>query len=134
MEGKEAIVRAYGAREVASGVLSLSPDKHIGLWSRVAGDGLDAAALMTGLRDDNPKRHNVETAMLMVAGITLLDIVCAQGITARRSRNNRGRRMYRDRSGFPQGVQAARGAAKDFLKSDHRGSRPEFRERAPASA
>jgi hypothetical protein len=132
MEGKEAIVRAYGARELASGILSLSPDKQVGLWSRVAGDGLDAAALMTGLRDDNPKRQNVETAMLMVAGITLLDIVCAQGITARHSRNNGGRRMYRDRSGFPKGVQAAKGAAKDFLKSAQRGSRPEFREGAPS--
>jgi hypothetical protein len=136
MEGKEAIVRAYGARELASGILSLSPDKQIGLWSRVAGDGLDAAALMTGLRDDNPKKQNVEIAMLMIAGITLLDIACAQGITARHSRNNGGRRMYHDRSGFPKGVQAARGAAKDFLERAHRAtsSRPEFREGAPSSA
>jgi hypothetical protein len=134
MEGKEAMVRAYGARELASGMLSLSPDKQIGLWSRVAGDGLDAAALMTGLRDDNPKRQNVEMAMLMVAGIALLDIVCAQAVTARHSRKNAGRRMYRDRSGFPQGVQAARGAAKDFRERAYRGSRPEFREGAPTSA
>jgi hypothetical protein len=134
MEGKEAIVRAYGARELASGVLSLSPDKQIGLWSRVAGDGLDAAMLMTGLRDDNPKRQNVEIAMLMVAGITLLDIVCAQGTSNRHSRNNGGRRMYRDRSGFPRGIQAAKGAAKHFLERGDKASRLESRESAPSPA
>src|SRR3954453_17949472 len=46
MEGKEALVRAYGAREIASGVLTLSADKQAGLWSRrLAGDGLDIATL-----------------------------------------------------------------------------------------
>ncbi len=59
MQGKEGLVRAYGLREIGSGVLSLSPDKQAGLWSRVAGDGIDIATLMTGLREDNPKRQNV---------------------------------------------------------------------------
>src|SRR4051795_6140533 len=48
MEGDEALVRAYGVREVASGILSLSTDKQVGLWSRVAGDGLDIATLING--------------------------------------------------------------------------------------
>lgn len=56
MQGQEKLVRAYGAREIASGVLSLSADKNAGLWSRVAGDGLDIVTLMGGLRADNPKR------------------------------------------------------------------------------
>jgi len=38
MRGSEGLIRSYGAREVLSGVLSLSIDKQAGLWSRVGGD------------------------------------------------------------------------------------------------
>jgi hypothetical protein len=114
MEGKEGVVRAFGAREIGHGLLTLSPDKQVGLWSRVAGDGLDIATLMGGLRDDNPKRDNVAIALAMVLGVTLLDVIGAQSTTVRHSRNRGERRLYRDRSGFPRGVQAARGVARDF--------------------
>jgi hypothetical protein len=114
MEGKEGLVRAYGVRELGHGIVSLSPDKHLGLWSRVAGDGLDIATLMTAMRHDNPKRHNVGFALAAVLGVTLLDIIGAQAVTARHSRPRGRPRSYRNRTGFPQGVQAARGAAKDF--------------------
>jgi len=121
MEGKETLVRAFGVRELGAGIVSLSPDKQIGLWSRVAGDGLDIAALMTAMRADNPKRKNVEIALAAVVGVTLLDIATAQRLTARHSRPRVASRSYRDRSGFPRGVQAARGAAKDFqVPSDMR--------------
>jgi hypothetical protein len=66
MEGKEALVRAYGVREIGSGILSLSVDKKLGLWSRVAGDGVDLATVLSALRSDNPKRDNV------VVGLALL--------------------------------------------------------------
>jgi hypothetical protein len=114
MEGKEGLVRAYGVRELGHGIVSLSPDKHVGLWSRVAGDGLDIATLMTAMRHDNPKRDNVGIALAAVLGVTLLDIIGAQGVTARHSRSRGRPRSYRNRTGFPQGVRAARGAAKDF--------------------
>src|SRR5690349_10617260 len=52
MEGQEGLVRAYGLREIAAGMLSLSVEKDVGLWSRVAGDGLDIATLAAGLRGD----------------------------------------------------------------------------------
>jgi hypothetical protein len=114
MEGHETLVRAYGAREIGSGILSLSTEKHTGLWSRVAGDGLDIATLMTAMRPDNPKRDNVRIALAMVVGVTLLDIAAAQAFSARHGRGRGRPRSYRDRTGFPQGVQAARGAARDF--------------------
>ena len=114
MEGQEALVRAYGAREISSGVLSLSTEKNLGLWSRVGGDGLDIATLLTAVREDNPKKQNVTTALVLVAGITLLDLIAAQGTTAPRTRTAGDRYIYGDRSGFPEGVTAARGAAKDF--------------------
>ena len=114
MEGREALVRAYGMREIGSGILSLSIDKHVGLWSRVAGDALDIATVATALRDDNPKRNNVAIGLTMLAGVALLDLAVAQGVTARHREARGERRSYRDRSGFPRGVQDARGAAADF--------------------
>lgn len=114
LEGKEALVRVYGAREVASGILSLSVDKNLGLWSRVAGDGLDIATVLTALRPDNPKRGNAAVALALLVGITAVDLMDAQASTARHSRAVGRKRSYRDRSGFPRGVQASRGAARDF--------------------
>jgi len=114
MEGKEALVRVYGAREIGSGILSLSVDKNLGLWSRVAGDGLDIATVLTALRPDNPKRGNVTVALALLIGITAVDLIDAQASTARHSRNVGRKRSYRDRSGFPRGVEASRGAARDF--------------------
>lgn len=113
VEGKEWLVRTAGAREITHGLLSLSPDKKAGLWSRVGGDAFDIAALLAALRD-NPKRPNVETALWLVAGITLLDIIGAEGVTVRHSRRRGEARDYSDRSGFPQGAAQARGAAADF--------------------
>lgn len=114
MEGREGLVRACGVREIGHGVLSLSVDKQVGLWSRVAGDGLDIAVVMSEMRPDNPKRDNVGLALAMLLGITLIDVVGAQAVTARHSRDVGRRRSYRDRTGFPQGLQSARGAARDF--------------------
>ena len=122
MEGNEVLIQAYGAREIGAGIMSLSVDKQLGLWSRVAGDGIDIATLMTGLRHDNPKRDNVSIALAAVIGVTILDVVGAQALQASHGRSRapsrgatRGHaRDYSDRSGFPGGVAAARGRAKDF--------------------
>jgi hypothetical protein len=114
MQGNEALVRAYGAREIGSGILSLSVDKNTGLWSRVAGDGLDLATLLTGLRRDNPKRGNVAVGLAMIVGITAVDLLGAKAVTARHSRHGGTKQQYRHRSGFPQGVEKAWGAARDF--------------------
>lgn len=135
MRGKEGIVRAFGVREIGHGLLTLSLDKQVGLWSRVAGDGLDVATLMGGLRDDNPKRDNVALALAMVLGVTLLDVIGAQSTTVRHSRHRGERRLYRDRSGFPRGVQAARGAARDFMiPPDMRANPALAYEASPSSA
>jgi len=111
MEGQESLVRAYGFREVAAGMLSLSIEKKAGLWSRVAGDGVDLATLMAGLRDDNPKKANVAMALMMVGGITLIDIAAAKAVSARHAPQTGRRRMYHDRTGYPKGMAASRGVA-----------------------
>lgn len=114
IEGKEWFVRAAGAREITHGLLSLSIEKQAGLWSRVGGDAIDIASLAAIMRPDNPQRDNVGKALAAVIGITLLDIAGAQAVTARHSRKRGQPRDYSDRSGFPQGVERARGAAADF--------------------
>ena len=112
IEGREGLLRAYGVREIGSGMMSLSTDKQVGLWSCVAGDGLDLATLFSAYRSDNPQRTNVGVAIGMVIGITMLDIVTGQMTTTVHAREPNEWRRYNDRSGFPGGVQQARGAAR----------------------
>jgi hypothetical protein len=111
MEGQENLVRAYGFREVAAGMLSLSIEKRAGLWSRVAGDGLDIATLAAAFRDDNPKKGNVAMALMMVGGITLLDIATANEVSARHAPHKGSHRMYHERTGYPHGMARSRGVA-----------------------
>jgi hypothetical protein len=112
MEGGEWLLRGYGAREITAGILSLSVNPMPGITSRVAGDALDIATLLAADRYENPKRENVRVALLAVIGVTLLDIVCTAGLQARHGRGRAEPRTYRDRSGFPQGLSQARGAAR----------------------
>jgi len=111
LHGMEPFVRAFGAREIASGIVSLSVDKRAGLWSRVAGDAVDMAALMPGLNPWNPRRGNVKLAMAAVIGVTIADLYAAATLSKhqRRTPNNRS---YKDRSGFPRGLDHARSAAR----------------------
>jgi|ERR1700735_5050834 hypothetical protein len=93
-------------------MISLSTDKQVGLWSRVAGDGLDLATLFGAYRSANPQRANVGVVIGMVIGITVLDIVTAQLTTTVHARKPNEWRRYNDRSGFPGGVQQVRSAAR----------------------
>lgn len=108
MTGREGLLRACGARELGSGIVTLSPDAQVGLWSRVLGDGLDLFTLANACSLDNPRRKTVGWAIWMVAGVTLLDVVAAQMVAARHARREGEWRDYSDRSGFPRGVASAR--------------------------
>ena len=112
MKSDETLIRAYGFREVAAGILSLSTEKKTGLWSRVAGDGLDIATLLGAFQFHNPKKGNVALALLMVGGITVLDWTTAQEISARDARNKGRKRLYSERTGYPKGLAAIKGIAR----------------------
>jgi hypothetical protein len=114
MQGSEGLLQAYGLREIASGIMTLSTEKQTGLKSRLAGDGLDIATLLSAFRRDNPKNDNVALALVMVGGVTLLDYIATQGTRVRHSRDRGQRRSYRDRTGFPKGIAAVRGIAREF--------------------
>lgn len=88
MEDCAGLLRLYGLREIGTGIGLLSQQKGPGkpapwVWGRVAGDALDLATLAAGLASDNPKRDNVLAAIAAVAGVTLVDVVCAQGLSER---------------------------------------------------
>ena len=122
LDGKEGLIRAYGAREIASAVPTLSVDKQVGLASRIGGDALDLGTLALALRPDNPQRHNAAIATALVVGITLLDLFAYTGVKAAHSREPGSGRDYSDRSGLPRGAQASRGLARrDFdIPADYR--------------
>jgi hypothetical protein len=114
LKSYEPIFRAYGVREIMSGIGALSIDRGPAIWSRVGGDMLDIATLTTGLRDDNPKKDNVGVALAAVIGVTLLDLYCAQQLSKSKRRPNQPVRDYSDRSGFKRPPNEMRGAARDF--------------------
>lgn len=122
LDDKEGLIRAYGARELASAIPTLSIDKPIGLAARIGGDALDLATLAPALHRDNPKRRNAAIAAALVAGITLLDIAAFNGVKAAHRRDPDADRDYSDRSGLPRGSEASRGLArKDFdIPPDYR--------------
>jgi hypothetical protein len=116
LEGKETLVRAYGLREIASGVPTLSINKEAGLIARVIGDGLDLAAIAPALREGNPQRKNARVALLAVAGVTALDVLAAASTLSKHKRGL-SPRDYRDRSGFPRGLEGSRGIARQDFKT-----------------
>jgi hypothetical protein len=113
LEGKENLLRGYGAREITSGVWALSDTPAPAIWSRVGGDLLDLGTLAAGIRNaDREQRRNAGIAIAAVAGIMLVDLVTAATL-AREQSERRGDtgRDFSDRSGFPNGTEAARGVA-----------------------
>lgn len=79
MEDWTDLIRAYGVREIASGMGILSGDHPTSwVWARVAGDALDLATLSARLTPGNRKRGNVAAAIAAVAGVTVLDVICGR--------------------------------------------------------
>jgi uncharacterized membrane protein len=85
-------LRAMGVRELGHAATLLVPRQVAwAAWLRVAGDVLDLAASSRALsaQRDPERRRRLGTAVAVIGGITLLDVVAA--ISA-----NRGRRLFRD--------------------------------------
>jgi hypothetical protein len=115
MDEHAGLIRLYGVREITTGVGILAQeDPTPWIWGRIGGDALDLATLAVGLDGDNPRKGNVTLAMAAVAGVTALDVICAQQLSARRAPSDVPIWDYSDRSGLPQAPVAMRGAAQDF--------------------
>jgi hypothetical protein len=122
MKGQEGLIAGYGVREIATGIgILASKDPTPWIWGRVAGDGLDLATLATALEGNNPKKGNVGIAMAAVAGVTALDVYCAQTLSRESPHPLPPMQDYSDRTGYPRGIEQSHGAARDFeVPSDFR--------------
>jgi hypothetical protein len=105
MEGRENLLRLYGAREMATGIaLLMSRERTPWLWARVGGDAVDLATLA-----NNGRRNASPAAMVAVAGVTAVDLCAALGTSRRRERPVFD---YGERSGFPRPAAEMRGIAR----------------------
>ena len=114
MEDKTNLIRAYGVREITTGVGLLAlGDPKPWIWSRIAGDAVDMATLAAGMQD-NPRAGNARIAFGAVVAATALDVVCAQKLHQEEAYyRSLPVPDYSDRSGFPRSISAMRGAASD---------------------
>ncbi len=114
MQGKESLLRFYGAREMAAGIgILMSDNPGPWIWGRVAGDALDRATLATGLDKQNPRKGNVAIALAAVAGVTALDCISAQALTSAADGKGQPVRDYSDRRGMPRPPEEMRGTARN---------------------
>lgn len=110
-EGRSGLIRAYGAREIVAGVGAHSVNPVPAMWSRVAGDAIDLATIVAMSRGDgNGRNRNAWIAIGVVAGIAVVDAIVAAKLSAERQEGKGEQRDYSDRTGFPGGTDAARGA------------------------
>lgn len=125
MRGKENLLRAYGLREISTGIgiLAVQRKRSPWIWGRVAGDALDIATLAPHLSNANPKKKNVAIALGAVAAVTAADVVCAAGLQ-KEQKPKRVARDYSDRSGFPRSPEEMRGSARQST-SQHVPRQPE---------
>jgi len=81
-----AVLRAHGLRELAAGIGILTSQRRAPwLWSRVAGDALDISSLASAFTSSGNGKARLTFATAAVAGITVLDVLCAQGLGAQES-------------------------------------------------
>jgi hypothetical protein len=91
LEHRTPLFRLFGLREILVGLGILArPNSPALLWARVGGDAVDLAALAAeGLHADNPRRHQVDLAMGVVAAVTALDILCGYRLQESEARRHR---------------------------------------------
>ncbi|MFY9640577.1 MAG: cyclase dehydrase [Rhodomicrobium sp.] len=111
--GGELLVGFFGLREIATGVAILSAkDPEPFVWGRVAGDAADLAALAASFMASR-RKPLVRLALGSVAMITVIDVICAQTLSAGAARKAGRIPDYSDRSGLPKMAAQMRGAARD---------------------
>ncbi|MEO7709546.1 MAG: hypothetical protein ABIS28_13545 [Caldimonas sp.] len=113
MQGRETLLRAYGLREIVTGVgLLASPDPRPWIWGRVAGDALDLSTLALGAGERPGTAPRRDAALWMTTAVGVVDIACA--LLPDRDPKAGASIDYSDRVGMPRAPEQMRGAARDF--------------------
>jgi uncharacterized membrane protein len=82
--GVSILMRALGAREIASGIAVLmEPRRPLPLWARVAGDVVDLGLLTLAFRGKRTNTPRLLGAIAAVSGALALDMVAARRIQTR---------------------------------------------------
>jgi hypothetical protein len=106
--GQEGVIRAFGAREIATGVgLLLTDNPKPWIYGRIGGDALDLVGLGLSF-EKGTEQVNAAIAAGAVAGVTALDVACAKGLEEESHVVIEW--DYSDRSGFAQAPDAMRGS------------------------
>jgi hypothetical protein len=82
VEGTKArsVIGLFGARELLAGAMLLKgPAASTNAWNRVLRDGMDLASLGLALKGN--RKGSVAAALGLVAGVTLVDIMTARGLS-----------------------------------------------------
>jgi len=116
LRGGENLLRAYGVREIVTGIgILTATDRRPWIAARAAGDALDVATLLAGA--PRASVFGFVTAIASVASVAVFDLVCAESLRTEegdREARRAATRAYANRSAFPGGLSATRGAARDF--------------------
>ncbi len=80
-------IRLMGLREIAHGVAIFAQGRRpaAAVWSRVAGDALDLAALAAAAASPDSDKGRVAFATANVLAVTALDVLCAQQLSSNTS-------------------------------------------------
>lgn len=106
---RNGLMRACGAREIATGIGILTQERPAGwLWARVAGDVMDVALLSNALaQDEDADRGRVAAAIAAVVGVGAADFLAGRQLSGDGASNGAGDAWAPD----DQPEDAAEGAA-----------------------
>lgn len=81
------LIRLFGLREIASGIGIFAQGRRpaAAVWSRVAGDALDLAALGAAFTSPRSRKGRVAFATANILAVTAIDVLCAQQLSGKNS-------------------------------------------------
>lgn len=117
VRGRDGLVRALGVREVLTGIgLLTQGNTSTWLWGRVAGDAIDLALLGATFRRPAVRASGWRiAATVVVAGVTLVDLLTARRMSAKRDAGVLGMEL----TGAPRESWRGSGLAEDVGVTPH---------------
>ncbi|WP_034388853.1 hypothetical protein [Deinococcus sp. YIM 77859] len=99
VQEKDTLVRAYGVRELLTGLgLLTQPGAAAGwVWARVVGDVLDLGTLGRARPKGADGRKRTANTLAMLTAITVVDVLCARALALAEPPTLAGRRFGKGR-------------------------------------